>query len=173
MAVIDYIFIALCAIGIIVGLLKGFFKLLFGFLAFIVVPIGTAYLSVYPAQWLSGLITDGSLLTIVSVVVTFIALSLVYGLITGLIVKLLHKTTGIRLADRLLGLVISVGMVYLAFAVLEAMMTNTSAEFLPLIKKLLGDQFTQSKICPTLYSNNFFGDYIVEVIKQRLVQMGQ
>lgn len=35
MAVIDYIFIALCAIGIIVGLLKGFFKLLFGFLAFI------------------------------------------------------------------------------------------------------------------------------------------
>lgn len=173
MAVIDYIFIALCAVMLVVGILKGFLKLLFGFLGIILVPIGTAYLSAYPEKWMSSLITDQALLTIAALVVTFIALSLIYGMISALVVKLVHKATGLRAVDRIVGAVVSVAIIYLVFAVFESMMTNTSAEFLPLIKKLVGDQFTQSKIMPTLYSNNFFGDYIVDIIKDRLAQMAQ
>ncbi len=173
MAVIDYIFIALCAVMLVVGILKGFLKLLFGFLGIILIPIGTAYLSAYPQQWMASLITDQALLTIAALVVTFITLSLIYGMITALIVKLIHKATGLRAVDRIVGAVMSVAIIYLVFAVFESMITNTSEQFLPLIKKLVGDQFTQSKIMPTLYSNNFFGDYIVDIIKDRLAQMAQ
>ena len=80
MAVIDYIFIALCAVMLVVGILKGFLKLLFGFLGIILIPIGTAYLSAYPQQWMASLITDQALLTIAALVVTFIALSLIFAI---------------------------------------------------------------------------------------------
>lgn len=173
MAVIDYIFIALCAVMLVVGILKGFFKLLLGFLGIILIPIGTAYLSAYPEQWMASLITDQALLTIAALVVTFIALSLIYGMITALIVKLIHRATGLRAADRIVGALVSVAIIYLVFAVFESMITNTSEQFLPLMKKLVGDQFTQSTIMPVLYKNNFFGDYIVEIIKDRLAQMAQ
>ena len=110
MAVIDYIFIALCAVMLVVGILKGFLKLLFGFLGIILIPIGTAYLSAYPQQWMASLITDQALLTIAALVVTFIALSLIYGMITALIVKLIHKATGLRAVDRIVGAVMSVAI---------------------------------------------------------------
>ena len=168
MKVIDFIVLGLAAFFMVRGLLKGFLGQLFGVIGVTVVSIVTANVSQYPAKWMENLIVDENTRMAVALIATAVVVFLLYKLITMLIVKLVTKNKGLGFLNRLIGMLLGVGIVYMATAVLVSLLFNTADTFLPLVKSLLKGVFEESWIVTNVYKNNFFGDWVIKMLVEKI-----
>ncbi|MCM1042856.1 MAG: CvpA family protein [Corallococcus sp.] len=161
---VDYVIFGSAVIGLIVGIFKGFLKQLFDLAGIFVVSIGTAYLYKYPTEWLASVIESEGTRQIVALIATFVVLVIVYKLITMLIMRAFDKVKLFKALDRILGLVIGVGIVYVLFAVIVSLVLNTPEGFIQPVKDFLQEPLQNSWCVKNLYSNNVIGDWIVNMI---------
>lgn len=168
MQIIDYVIIGFLALGLVIGAIKGLLKQILALLGVVVIFTGTAYLGKFPQSWLSGVITNETVCTIVAFVATFVVISVVYGLLSFGLRKLFTSIKIIKVADKICGLVLGIVVVYAVFGVVIALLTKTGEAFLPRIKELLKDQLANSFFVNKIYANNFFGDWILNIIRNGL-----
>ena len=169
MNVLDYIFLALVAVAFIAGLFKGLIRQILTIVGVILVATLTATVEPYVQNWFVNTSMDEGTRNVVAMIATVILLTVSYALVALLITKLLKKVKIIGVLDRILGGVLGLAVVYLVFAVLFALITDTKAEFLPLIKSTMGGAFQDSWIGAHIYKNNFFGDWIINGIAGKLL----
>ena len=169
MNVLDYVIIAFAVAGLVLGFFKGVIKLTLSIVGIVVVSMLTATVEPYVQNWFVNTGMSEGTRNVVAMVATLLLLVVGYGLIAGLISKLLRKIKVIGALDRILGGVVGFGMVYVVFALVFALITRTSDTFLPLIKNAVGDSFYTSWIGLHVYRNNFFGDWIVNGIAQKII----
>lgn len=168
MAILDYIIIGVVAIGLIVGIVKGFIKQLLTLLGILVVAIGTAYLCKFPQMWFSGLIENQTILTVVSFLVTIIALSLVYSLLAFFIRKAFKSVKIISVLDRILGMLSGILMGYAIMALVIALFQNTGEDFMAFARPFFDEQIQQSVLVQYVFTPNILGDWLTEVIRSSL-----
>lgn len=174
MTLLDYIFLGAIAIGLFLGIWKGFIKQIFALAGVFVIAIGTTYLAPYPNAWLTPVIESETTCTIVAIGITFVVLAVVYGVITGLIGKLVNKIPILGWLNRLLGALFSIAVVYIIFSVLVTLIIGTSDEFLAGLKGLLKEPFESSWIVNNIYGGtanpekNFFGNWLLQVISEKI-----
>ncbi len=171
MQIIDYVIMAIAVISLIVGLIRGFISQILVLLGIVAISVGTSYLFKFPMQWLSGLITNEKALSIVSIVITAIALCVIYGIIAHFVKKPFKSIKFIKAIDKLLGGVFGVVVAYAIVAIFVEAMTRTDIGFLAKISELLAPQTENSVIIKSVYSNNFFGKWIFDVIGNAITQL--
>ena len=170
MNVLDYVIFAFLAISMIIGFVKGFIKQLLTVGGFIVVPLLTATLTPYVQNWFSGIEALSNISAPMAMFATLIALAIVYAILAWLIGKLLKKIKLIKALDKILGGLMGIVVVYLLFAVVFGVFTLTSEEFLPTLRSLLGDSIETSWFNANVYSNNFFGNWVINGIYEKLIE---
>ena len=170
MNVLDYIIIALAAVGLVVGIIKGFLKQVLAVVGVFVVATLTATVQPYVQNWFVNTSMGDGTRNLVAMIVTVLLIAVVYGLLAWLIGKALKKVKIVNVLDRILGAILGVGAVYLIFAVVVALFYNTSPEFLSSLKESLGEQFDNSWIVTHIYAGNFFGDWVINGIAQKLLE---
>ena len=170
MNALDYIFIALVLVGLIVGIIKGLLKQLLALLGVVVVSTLTATVQPYVQNWFVNTSMSDGTRNVVALLVTVVLLSVVYILLALLVRKLLTRAKIVKALDRILGGVVGVASVYFSFAVVLALLTNTSESFLPKIKAFADQYISDSWIVTHIYKHNFFGDWVVNGIAQRLIE---
>lgn len=166
MQVLDYIIIAIVAIGLIIGLIKGLIKQLLSLLGVVSVTVGTAYLFQFPKQWLSGVIPDETWLSVAAIAITLIVLSATYALLAYFINKAFKSVKIIKVIDRIFGMIVGIVIAYALVAIIIALFTETSSDFMPHIHPFFTEQINNSVIVKAVYSNNVFGKWIMDIIKQ-------
>ena len=170
MSIVDYVIFAILAISMIVGFIKGFIKQLLTVGGVIVVALLTAVVSPFVQNFLSSYIEAEGTRAAVAMFATVILLAAVYGLLAWLVGKLLKKVKLIKALDKILGGVMGIAVVYLVFAVIFGLFTMTGEGFLPTLKSFLGEPIQNSWFNAHIYSNNFFGKWVIEGIAEKLIQ---
>ncbi|MCM1194799.1 MAG: hypothetical protein NC332_02575 [Firmicutes bacterium] len=66
--------------------------------------------------------------------------------------------------DKVLGMVLGVVISYAVVAVFVAFFNRTGEDFFPQLKEIVDEQLANSVIIKTVYANNFFGDWIIDII---------
>lgn len=168
MQILDYVIIGITALCLIVGLVKGLIKQLLSLLGVFAVTVGTAYLFKFPQQWLSGIIPNETWLTVAAIAATLIVLSLVYALIAFIIKKALHSVKLIKVIDKIFGMAVGAVVAYAIIAVVIALFTQTPDTFLPHVHAYMDEQIARSLIVEKIYANNFFGNWVMDILKQGL-----
>jgi len=168
MQILDYVIIGVGVIGLIVGLIKGLIKQILTLLGVVGITVGTAYLFKFPKQWLSGVIPNDTVLTIVAVVATLIVLSVIYGTIAHFIKKAFKSVKVINVIDKILGMFLGLVVSYAVVAVFVALFTQTGESFLASIRPVIDEQINNSVIVNAVYGNNFFGNWVISVIQSGL-----
>ncbi len=166
---IDIFFLIVMALCVVMGFFKGIIKQVLTILGVIAVASLTAVVAPYVQGWLEGAIGDENLRNALAMIVAALLIAVVYGVVAMLVARLLRNIHVVGVLDRLLGAVMGFVVVYLVFAVLFALVKDTGEGFLPLTKKLLGDGFANSWVGNHIYKHNFFGDWIVVDIAQKLL----
>lgn len=170
MNVLDYIILAAFAIGLILGLIKGFVKQILAIAGVILISTLTAVLCPYVQNWLTDLIANEGTRNVVALIVTVVGLLVIYLVIGLLVGKLLSKFKTISLINRIIGGVVALVTVYLSVAVIMALFNNTGDGFFTLLKNTgVGKAFKESWFANNLYKNNFFGKWLIQGIAQKLM----
>lgn len=173
MTVLDYIYLIALGGGIVLGLWRGLVKQIFVLAGVFVIAVGTSYISPLPARWLENAISSDATRNIVAVALTFVVLTIVYSVVTALISRLINKTPGLGKANRILGAVFAVAVVYLGFGFITALVVQTSEEFLPSLKTVFGNSW----IVNTIYGGaesperNFFGNWLLKVLIDKITSL--
>ena len=154
MQIIDYVILGIAVIGLIVA-----------------VAVGTSYLFKFPMQWLSGVIPDEKILSIVCIVITAIVLAIIYGVIAHFVKKPFKHFKLLKAVDKILGAALSVAVVYALVAIFVEALTRTDIEFMAKLQELLAPQTENSWIINNVYANNFFGKWIFDVISNGIAQI--
>ena len=169
MNVLDYVILALAAVSVIHGIFKGFIRQVLVIVGIIVVAMLTATVQPYIQSWLTNLIPDDSKRAVVAMILSVILLIVAYAILASLIHRILKNITILNVVDKVLGGLIGVAVVYFVFAIFFALLLETDEAFMPAFKLLLGDSVQNSWIANKVYSNNFFGSFIVKDIAERIL----
>ncbi len=168
MTILDYLWLILLAAGLIFGAVRGFLKIIFALVGVVVVAVATSYLSPYVDKWLSSVISTSGTRAIIAMVATFFALSVVYGLITKIISKLVNRISVLGWINRLLGAFCGAATVYIVFSLITSLVFGTSSGLLTKFAELLQQPFEESWIITNIYGGaenpekNFFGHWLLE-----------
>lgn len=169
MNLLDYIILAAFIIGLIMGLIKGFVKQILAIVGVILISTLTAVISPYVQNWFVNLIPDENTRKVVALIATVIILFVAYLVISLLVNKLLSKFKTVNAINRLIGGLVAIITVYLSVSVIMALFNDTSDDFFAIIKSTgVGRAFEESWFANHLYSNNFFGKWLVKGIAERL-----
>lgn len=171
MQIIDYIIIGIAVVALIIGLIRGFIGQLLALLGIVAIAVGTSYLFKYPQGWIASFISNEKIASIVAIVLTAIVLSIVYGVIAHFVKKPFKSIKVIKAVDKLLGGVLGVAVVYAVFALLIEALNRPDIEFLAKINEWIAPRLENSAIIKTVYSNNFFGKWIFDVISEGIAQV--
>lgn len=169
MNVLDYIVLALLVANTVIGILKGFLKQLLAIVGVFVIATLTATLTPIVQNWLVNVIANDGVRSAVAMIVAVLLLGVGYSFLATLLLRILKKIHILKLVDRILGGVIGFAVVYLVFAVIFALFNNTSESFLASIKGWAGESFQNSWFATHIYANNFFGDWIINGIAEKLL----
>lgn len=170
MVVLDYVILGCLALALFLGLWKGFLKQVFAIVGVFVVGLCTSLLSPYPDKWLAKVIEKDVTRHIVAIVGTFVVLAIIYIVITTLISKAVNKISVLGWLNRLLGAIFAVGVVYMVYAVLIAIVLKTPPK---LFGKLQG-HFLESWCVRHIYGGaehtgrNFFGNWLVNLFTSKI-----
>ena len=167
MQIIDYVIIAIAVIGLIIGLIRGIINQLLALLGIVAVAVGTSYLFRFPMKWLSPVVHNETVLTIVSIALTAVILLVIYCIIAKLVKKPFKSIKILKGIDKVIGGIVGVAVAYAAIALFVAALTNlTDVEVFVKLNGWLSPQLEKSLIINTVYSNNFFGNWILDVIRK-------
>ncbi|MCM1194762.1 MAG: CvpA family protein [Firmicutes bacterium] len=167
MNVLDWIIIVAAGLGLVLGLLKGFLKPLFSAIGFFVVVVGIGLFSPTVQQWFVNVEMSDNVRSLVAILATGVILFLVYLVLSLILRKLITRKSSINVLNRIIGGVLGVIIVYMAFSVIIAWVASPFGGIGSLNEKF-GAEFEQSWICSHIYKNNFFGDWIINDLLQKL-----
>ena len=170
MNVLDFIILAILALSMVIGFFKGLIKQLLTVVGIVVVAMLTAIVAPYVQNWFASTEMAEGTRSAVAMFATVILLAVVYSILAMLVSRLLKRFHLIKMLDRLLGGAMGIVVVYLVFAVIFALILNTSAEFLPKLKSWLGESFGNGFFGTKIYKNNFFGDWVINDIAEKLIK---
>lgn len=170
MNVLDWVFIAALAAGLVLGLIKGFLKPLFSIIGILVVAFGTSWLSPVVQGWMMGVEMSESIRSIIAVVIAAAVLFIICGVVSFILRKIITRGTTINLINRLIGGVLGVVIVYLLFAVIVAFVGGPMGDVAGLHEKF-GDDVNNSWIATHIYSNNFFGKLVVDKMAEKMKEV--
>lgn len=167
MQIIDYVFIAIAVIGLIIGLIRGVISQLLALLGVFAVAVGTSYLFKFPMKWLSPVVHNDTVLTIVSIALTAIVLLVIYCIIVKLVKKPFKSIKILKGVDKAIGGIVGVAVAYAAIALFVAALTTlTDVKVFAKLSEWLGPQIQKSVVVNILYPKNLFGNWILGVIRQ-------
>ncbi len=169
MNTIDIIFLVAMAICVVIGFFKGIIKQVLTIVGIILVSTLTATVAPLVQEWFVGVIENDGTRSVIAMVVAALLLTVAYGIVALILTKILRKLKVIGVLDRILGGILGFAEVYLLFAVLFALFNDTGEEFMPLLKKAMGQSFSDSWVGSHIYANNFFGHWIIVDIAQKLL----
>ncbi len=171
---VDLAFLAITLIALIVGLCKGFFSQLFGFIGFFAAILVAFFVCkpvtelVKPAFAPLYEKVGETLGYYASLIIVFVVLMLIVNIVLFLIKKLfsglIGKVAVIKAVDKLLGLVFSLGVVYILFSSIIALLTLLPTDFLPEIQTTVNSQIFGGSVLKPIYANNPFGDWLLSLI---------
>ena len=170
MNVLDYVILAILAISMIVGFTKGLLKQLLTVAGIIVVALLTATVAPIVQSWLVNVIPSEGTRAAVAMFAAVILLAVAYGVLAWLLGKILKKVKLIKALDKILGGVMGIAVVYLVFAVIFALFLDTGDGFLPTLKGWLKGSIENSWFNAHIYNKNFFGDWVINGIAQKLIE---
>lgn len=171
MNTLDYVILVLLAVSMVIGFLKGFIKQLLAVGGIFVITTLTATVTPYVDTWIAPYIESDGTRAAVAMFGAIILISAAYALAGWILGKVLKKIGIIKVLDKILGALVGVVAVYLVFAVVFALLTQTGDIFLPRIKALLGDSVADSWFAQNIYGGgkNFFGNWVINDIAQKLL----
>jgi len=170
----DLVFVGLALIAFIAGLSKGFVAQIFGFVGFIASlviafilckPLTDAIIPVFAPlySWVGD-----SLGYILALVIVFAVLVLLVKIILILLQKLfkslIDKLQVIKAIDKILGFILSLGILYTVFAAIIALLTIVPDNILPGVQETIHQQIYNGVILNGIYTNNFLGDWLLSLI---------
>ena len=169
MNILDYIILGLLAVSLVIGLIKGFIKQLLTILGVFVVATVTATVAPYVQSWFTSFIPNDNARTIVAMIVSALIVIIVYSIVALLLRAILTKIKILKVIDVILGGLTGIAVVYMIFAVVFALLLSTGENFLVATKGALGETFQNSWFGTHIYSNNFFGDWIIKGIAEKIL----
>lgn len=172
MTALDWIFIAALALGIVLGLIKGFLKPLFSVLGLVVVTMGTSFLSPVVQGWMMNANMSDSVRSLVAVIISAFILLIACGLIFFILRKIITRKRSINVVNRLIGAVLGVVIVYLVFAIVIAWISGPMGEIAGLNEKF-GEEVSSSWIATHLYVKNPFGKLVVDKMAEKMMEIIQ
>ena len=149
MNALDWIFIAALAVGIVLGLIKGFLKPLFSILGLVVVTMGTSFLSPVVQGWMMTAKMSDSIRSLMAVI-----------------------KRSINIINRLVGALLGVVIVYLVFAIIIAWISGPMGEIAGLNEKF-GEEVSNSWIATHIYVKNPFGKLVVDKMAEKMMEIIQ
>lgn len=170
MNIVDIIFLIMLAGLVILGVFKGIIKSALAVLGIFVVSTLTATIAPFVQSWFAGVIDNENTRSVIAMIVAAAILTVGYSLLAIVVRKLLTNITIVSVLDKVLGGVLGLAIVYLSFAVVFALFLDTNAQFMPLLKGLIGDSFKNSWVGGSIYKNNFFGNWIIDGIANKLLE---
>lgn len=170
MQVLDYIIIGCAVVSFFIGLTKGFLTPVFNLAGIFVVMYAGGAFSSQLYTLLDGVIADENTRSIASAIASMLIVWLVYFLITRLIVKLIKKSKVLGGANRIIGGVLGIAIVYIIVAVVTAFMQNDIALFASL-REDYGEVYNQSWVVQNLFKSNPVGEGLVNSAFQKLIEM--
>ena len=172
MTALDWIFIAALALGIVLGLIKGFLKPLFSVLGLVVVTMGTSFLSPVVQGWMMNANMSDSVRSLVAVIISAFILLIACGVIFFILRKIITRKRSINVVNRLIGAVLGVVIVYLVFAIIIAWISGPMGEIAGLNEKF-GEEVSSSWIATHLYVKNPFGKLVVDKMAEKMLEIIQ
>lgn len=170
MNVLDWIFIAALAAGLVLGFIKGFLKPLFSVIGILVVTFGTSWLSPVVQGWMMGVEMSDTIRSVISIVIAAVILFVICGVVSFVLRKIITRGTTLNIVNRLIGGVLGVAIVYLVFAVVIAFVSGPMGDVAGLREKF-GDDVGNSWIASHIYANNFFGRLVVDKMAERMKEV--
>jgi|GEM_PF-4230512 len=163
MNVFDWIVIGISIIALISGLRKGAIKQALGIVGIFVVAIGARYLSPLMQEWLIDLLDSAQLASAISFIASMAVIGIVYGILGGIITKLVNNIPFVGKLNRILGAVIAVAGVYFGVSlIISVLQVIGSSGEKPMTF------ITESWVVNNIYKNNFFGDWVMEELMKGL-----
>ena len=169
MNVLDYILIVLFVASTVNGIFKGFIKQTLTIIGVFVVTMLTATIAPYVQSWFVNVIDNENTRTVVAMIASVVLLIVVYTILALILQRLLKKVKIIGVLDKVLGGLIGFGVMYFVCAVIFALILDTGDSFMPTIKGWIGDSFQNSWIGTHIYSNNFFGDWVIIQVAEKIL----
>lgn len=173
---VDIALVVLVLIMLIVGLVKGFISQVFGVIGGLAALIVAALFCkqvtelVLPiAQPLIDKVGD-TLGYYATLIIVFALLAFLVNLVVLILKNLFQKLTEIgpiKAVDKILGMALSVGMLYLIVSVLLALITIIPTDFMPEVQAVIDEQVNGGVVTKYLTGdNNFFGNWVLSLIMQ-------
>ncbi len=172
MNALDWIFIAALAVGIVLGLIKGFLKPLFSILGLVVVTMGTSFLSPVVQGWMMTAKMSDSVRSLVAVIISALILLIACGLVFFILRKIITRKRSINIVNRLVGALLGVVIVYLVFAIIIAWISGPMGEIAGLNEKF-GEEVSNSWIATHIYVKNPFGKLVVDKMAEKMMEIIQ
>ena len=166
MNILDYILLGLTALCFIVGFFRGFWKGLLSIAGIVVVVYFTSLLTPIVSGWFGTKLSE-SIRVLIAMCVTLVVISVVWGVLSWLLGKLLKHIPMPKILSRILGALLGIVEAYLIGAVVFALIYNTGFEFLAAVKRW--EPFYTSWFGTHLYAKNFFGDWVIRKISLLLL----
>ena len=170
MLILDYIIIALALVAFILGIVKGFLTPIVNLAGFFVVLYaGGAFSSIlYPL--FTKIIADENICSIASTIVSMLLVWLIYFLVTHLILKIITKSKLIGFANRMIGGLLGIVIIYLIVSIVTAFMQNDNTLFAS-IREQYGEAFNKSWIVQNIYKSNPIGEGLVNTAFKKLIEL--
>ncbi len=174
--VLDWIIVGVAVVAFVIGIIKGIFRQLFALGGILLVFKCGSLLTPYAQEWLSSLIPDDSVRSLVALLASYIVLFVVWALISGIILKILEKSKALGGINRIMGGVLGIAIVYVCCAVLFALVLKTSDTFMPWLKNIMkpliegeNPSWIVTNIFPA--DGNKLGEWIVRSLLDKLNEM--
>lgn len=170
MQILDYIIIAVALVSFVLGLVKGFLTPVVNLAGFFVVLYAGGAFSTMLFPLISKLIPDESTCSVASAIASMLLVWFIYFLISRLILKIIQKSKILGFANRLVGGVLGIAIVYLVVAIVTAFMQNDNTLFAS-VREQFGDVFNQSWVVQNVFKTNPIGEGLVNSAFQKLIEL--
>lgn len=117
MGTLDVIVILALVLAIVLGLIRGVLKTIFWFIGIAIISSCVSLITPFTQSWLEGVISDPSTRSLIAMIAAYVVFIVIYLIIMAIVLKLLDKGT-IGFANRLLGMVVGIVIVYVVFAII-------------------------------------------------------
>ena len=170
MQILDYIIIAVALVSFVLGLVKGFLTPVVNLAGFFVVLYAGGAFSTMLFPLVSKLIPDESTCSVASAIASMLLVWFIYFLISRLILKIIQKSKILGFANRLVGGVLGIVIVYLVVAIVTAFMQNDNTLFAS-VREQFGEVFNQSWVVQNVFKTNPIGEGLVNSAFQKLIEL--
>ena len=170
MQILDYIIIAVALVSFVLGLVKGFLTPVVNLAGFFVVLYAGGAFSTMLFPLLSKLSPDESTCSVASAIASMLLVWFIYFLISRLILKIIKKSKILGFANRLVGGVLGIAIVYLVVAIVTAFMQNDNTLFAS-VREQFGEVFNQSWVVQNVFKTNPIGEGLVNSAFQKLIEL--